>query len=95
MLEKAGRILANYQNTRAIAPYRASGNETGVAFLQRGGRGGRGAGRGGQESRGAKAEGKTGSGETSGSGGDDVSNCQDEQQGGVTLLQLRVSKLGI
>ena len=54
-LEKAARILANYQNTRASAPYRASGNETGVAFLQRGGRGGRGAGRGGQEGCGAKA----------------------------------------
>ena len=47
MLEKAVRILANYQNTRASAPYRASGNKTGVTFLQRGGRGGRGAGRGG------------------------------------------------
>jgi len=39
-LEKAGRILANYQNTRASAPYRANVNETGVAFIQRGGRGG-------------------------------------------------------
>ncbi len=36
-LEKAGRILANYQNTRVSAPYRANGNKTGVAFLQRGG----------------------------------------------------------
>ena len=59
-LEKAARILANYQNTRASAPYRASGNETGVAFLQRGGRGGRGAKRGGQEGCGAKAEVKPG-----------------------------------
>ena len=42
-------------------------------FLQRGGRGGRGTGRGGQKDCGAKAEGKTGSGESSGSGGDDVS----------------------
>ena len=40
-LEKAARILANYQNTRASAPYRASGNKTGVVFLQRIGRGGR------------------------------------------------------
>ena len=70
-LEKAARILANYQTTRASAPYRASGNKTGVAFLQRGGRGGRGAGRGGQEGHGAKAEVKTGPGESSGSGGDD------------------------
>ena len=43
--EKAQRILSNYQNTRMAAPYRASPNVTGVAFLQRGGgRGGRGAG---------------------------------------------------
>jgi len=43
--EKAQRILSNYQNTRMAAPFRASPNDTGVAFLQRGGgRGGRGAG---------------------------------------------------
>ena len=72
-LEKAGRILANYQNTRASKPYRVNANETGVAFLQRGGRGGRGAGRGKQEDRRAKTEGKSGSGESSGEGGDDVS----------------------
>ena len=48
-LEKAARILANYQNRRTFAPYRATGKKTGVVFLQRGGRGGRGAGRGGQE----------------------------------------------
>ena len=72
-LEKAGRILANYQSTRASAPYRASANKTGVAFMQRGGRGGRGAGRGGQEGRGAKTEGKSGLGDSSGGGGDNVS----------------------
>ena len=45
--EKAQRILSNYQNTRVNALFRASPNNTGVAFLQRGGgRGGRGAGRG-------------------------------------------------
>jgi len=43
--EKAQRILSNYQNTRTTAPFRASPNDTGVAFLHRGGgRGGRGAG---------------------------------------------------
>jgi len=83
-LEKAARIPANYQNTRASAPYRASGNETGVAFLQRGGRGGRGAGRGGQEGRGAKAEVKTGPGESSGSGGDDVSTITGRTGGDAT-----------
>ena len=40
MLEKAGRILANYQNTRASAPCRTNANKTGVAFIQRGGQGG-------------------------------------------------------
>ena len=42
--EKAQRILSNHQNTRTAAPFRASPNDKGVAFLQRGGgRGGRGA----------------------------------------------------
>ena len=73
-LEKAARILANYQHTRAFAPYsRAGRDKTGVAFLQRGGRGGRGAGRGGQEGQGAKTDAKSGTGESAGSGGDDVS----------------------
>ncbi len=72
--EKAQRILSNYQNTRMAAPYRASRNDTGVAFLQRGGsRGGRGAGRGGQESHrggGTKTE---GSGTNESGASDDVS----------------------
>ena len=80
-LEKAGRILANYQSTRASAPYRASANKTGVAFMQRGGRGGQGTGRGGQEGRGAKTEGKSGSGDSSGGGGDDVSTITGRTSG--------------
>ena len=46
--EKALRILGNYQTTTNSLPYRPSPNNTGVAFLQRGGRGGCGAGQGGQ-----------------------------------------------
>ena len=42
--EKAIRILGNYQTTTNSLPYRPSPNNTGVAFLQQGGRGGRGAG---------------------------------------------------
>ncbi len=84
-LEKAGRILANYQNTRASAPYRASGNKTGVTFLQRRGRAGWGAGRGGQEGRGAKSEGKSDSGKFSGSGGDNVSTITGRTSGDATL----------
>ena len=104
-LEKAGRILASYQNTRASTPYRANGNKTSVAFLQRGGQAGQGAGRGGQEGRGAKTEGKSNSGKSSGSGSDNVSTMTGCTSGdttktnskeGVALLQLRLSKpLGI
>ena len=53
---KAMRILGNYQTTKALVPYRVIPNNTGVAFLQRGGRGGRGAGRGGQAGRGDKTK---------------------------------------
>ena len=55
-LEKAGRILSNYQSMNINAPYRGNPNDMGVAFLQRRGRGGRG-GRGGRAGRGAKSEG--------------------------------------
>jgi hypothetical protein len=45
--EKALRILGNYQPTKSGAPYHASPNNTGMAFLQRGG------GQGGRAGRGA------------------------------------------
>ena len=45
---KAVRILGNYQTSRVNMPYRANPNNTGVAFLQRGGRESTGRGRGGQ-----------------------------------------------
>jgi hypothetical protein len=44
---KAMRILGNYQTTKMSVTYRAMPNDTGVAFLQRGSRGGRGASQGG------------------------------------------------
>ncbi len=44
--EKAMRILGNYQVGKTSTPFRASPNDTGVAFIQQGGRGGQG--RGGQ-----------------------------------------------
>jgi hypothetical protein len=53
---KAMGILGNYQMTKVSAPYRASPNNTGVAFLQRGGRGGRRAGHGGQAGCGDKTK---------------------------------------
>ncbi len=36
---KAMRILGNYQGTRSSRPFRGDGNESGLAFLQQGGRG--------------------------------------------------------
>ena len=63
----AFQVLANYQVTKTGVPYRASPDNTGVVFLQQGGRGGQGGcgGRGGQgdKSEGGKAKG----------GSDDVS----------------------
>ncbi len=45
--EKAMRILGNYQVGKTSMPFRASPNNTGVAFIQQGGQGGQG--QGGQE----------------------------------------------
>jgi hypothetical protein len=40
--EKAMRILGNYQVGKTSMPFRASHNDTGVVFIQRGGQGGQG-----------------------------------------------------
>jgi hypothetical protein len=53
--DKAMRVLGNYQVTKTSVPYRTSPDDTGVAFLQQGGRGGHG-GWGGQ---GGKSNNKT------------------------------------
>ena len=46
--KKAMRILENHQPTKASRPYQGDGTESGLAFIQRGGRGrGRGGWRGG------------------------------------------------
>ncbi len=59
---KALCILGNYQTSKSSTPFRASPDNTGVAFLQRGGRGGQGGcGRRGRE---------TGRGEGNGGGAD-------------------------
>jgi len=72
--EKAMRILRNYQTTRTNSTYRGDGTESGLPFIQRGGRGrGRG-GRGGGAGRGlpakdsAEAGGGDGSSAATGSG---------------------------
>ncbi len=59
--EKAMRILKNYQLTKASRPYQGDGTESGLTFIQQGGRGrghggwGGGAGRGAPTSKGADA----------------------------------------
>jgi hypothetical protein len=58
--DKAARILGNYQTTRVGMPYKASPNNPGMAFLQQGGQGGRGAGHGGQGGCGQKNDGRAG-----------------------------------
>jgi hypothetical protein len=77
IFEKALRILWNYQTTTNSLPCRPSPNGTGLAFLQQGGRGGRGAGQGGQ-GRGDDKSGNTGSSAT----GDDVSTMTGRTGGG-------------
>jgi hypothetical protein len=84
-LEKAARILSNYQSTRINVPYRASPNDEGVAFLQRGGRGGRGAGRGGRGGRGDKSDSTVGSN----AGGDEVSTMTVRTGGDATKTNSR------
>ena len=57
-LEKGVCILGNYQTTKVVTPFRASPNDTGVAFLQRGSKGGQGGACGGRGGRGGdKTEG--------------------------------------
>jgi hypothetical protein len=63
--EKAVRILGNYQSTKCGVPYHASPNNTGMAFLQRGG------GREGTAGRGAQTKGPA---KKDGSLGGDASN---------------------
>jgi hypothetical protein len=53
--EKAMRILGNYQTTKTNRPFQGDSTESGLVFIQRGGRGcGRG-GRGGRAGRGSPA----------------------------------------
>jgi hypothetical protein len=69
--DKAARILGNYQTTRVGMTYKASPNDTGVVFLQQGGRGDRGAGCGGRGGREQKDNRSAGT--TDGAGADDMS----------------------
>ncbi len=65
--DKALCILANYQTSKSSAPFRASQDDTGMAFLQQGGRGGQGS-HGGRGRRTGRGKG-TGGGADAGGGG--------------------------
>jgi hypothetical protein len=70
-LDKALRILGNYQTMKLNMPFRGSGPESGLAFIQQGGQGGRGRrGRGRGAGRGDVT---TGGGADAGGGGGDFS----------------------
>ena len=87
--EKAMRILGNYQITRLNRPYRGHGDDTGLAFIQRGGKGrGRG-GRGGGAGRGtAGSEGA----DTSAGDASTVTTGSGDQAGGTGAK--RVNRAG-
>jgi hypothetical protein len=65
--KKAMRILGNYQVSKYNRPFRGDGNESGMAFLQQGGRGRGHGGRGGATAQGMAG---TGGANAGGSGGD-------------------------
>ena len=71
--DKAVRILGNYQMSRVNMPYRKNPNDTGVAFLQRGGQGSAGQGRGGRGRGGSSgSDGGNASGADAGGGTSDA-----------------------
>ncbi len=85
MFDKAMRILRNYQVIRSSRPFRGDGNESGLAFLQRGGsgrgRGGRGLGAGqglptGTDAGGGRGDAST----TTGGSGDNASHQAPQGQ---------------
>jgi hypothetical protein len=65
------RILGNYQTTKPNMPFRGNGPESGLAFIQRGSRGGQGCGGCSREA--GRGEVTTGGGANTGGGGGDVS----------------------
>ena len=71
MLDKAVCILSNYQMTKSNMPFRGSGPESGLTFIQRGGQGGRG--RGGRGRGTGRGEIMSGGEANAGGGGGDVS----------------------
>jgi hypothetical protein len=78
--DKALGILGNYQTSKSSAPFRASQDDTGVAFLQRRGCGGQGShgGRGRGTGRGKG----TGGGVDAGGGGSDGMSAITGASGG-------------
>ena len=70
-LDKAVRILSNYQTTKSNMPFRGNGPESGLAFIQQGGRGGQGCGGRGRGT--GRGEITSGGGADAGGGGGDIS----------------------
>ena len=88
--EKAMRILGNYQTTKMNRPFRMDGNESGLAFIQRGGRGrGRG-GHGGGTGRGTPAR----DGADAGGGGDSSTVTTGSGDQGSAAGTPRVNRAG-
>jgi hypothetical protein len=84
---KALCILGNYQTTKPNMPFRGNGPKSGLASIQRGGRGGRGHGGCG---RGAgKGEVTTGGGADAGGGGGDVSTMTGGSRGDEARMNSR------
>ncbi len=71
IFDKALRILGNYQTTKPNMPFRGSGPESDLAFIQRGGQGGQG--RGGRGRGAGRGEVMTSGGANAGRGGRDIS----------------------
>ncbi len=84
--DKALRILGNYQTSKSCALFRASQDNTGVAFLQQGGCGGRGSRRG--CGRGTGRGKFTGEGANAGGGGSDGMSAITGASGGEAAARM-------
>ena len=88
--EKVMRILGNYQTMKTNRPFRGDGTESGLAFIQRGGRGRGLGGRGGGAGRGMPAR----DGGDAGGGGDGGSATTGSGDTVSTAGAARVNRAG-
>ena len=86
--DKAVCIVGNYQTSRVNMPYRVNPNNTGVAFLQRGGQGTAGQGRGGRGRGGSgESDGGNASGTDAGGGASNAASVATGNAEGVTKMK--------